>query len=170
MPKEVVTQQEFIDLLLVVWNKIKQTSLEYFDEHFDYTGENKKLILETSIFSLWVVTLAIASASNSTKNLFHDNFCDSYGFDAKEKQNFYKLIDKRYSNYYDAFQIWQKNHGSGHMVGSVIVETIINQNPDFPFDKEIPQLDFMEVSQAFILFGEQFKFAIKAIGKTVRKF
>ena len=54
---------------------------------------------------------------------------------------FYQQIKIRYDNYNYSFSCWTKNPRSGHVLGGVMTETIVNQNPDFSANEKLPMTD-----------------------------
>ena len=132
--KKKVTVNEFAELLLSVREKIERNIVHDIQNEFDYTEDKTDLEFEASIFSLWIMTVALPQ-SERLRDLLHEKFCEELGLDRDDKTTFYSEINKRYSNYYAAFNIWQENHKSGDMMGTVIVEIIKNQNPDFSVER-----------------------------------
>lgn len=172
MFRKKISQEKFIDLLLEVKYKIEQLFIKAFkkDLFFDYNGTEKELIFEARILSLWIVTLSIPPTDDNLKDMLHDKLCKYLGTDDKTKQYFFEEIDKRYKNYYKAFDMWQKNPQRGDMVGTVIIETIKNQNPDFSLSKKMPLVGDIEALMAFELFGKLFQLSLKMVGEIKKKY
>lgn len=170
MFKKKISQNEFADILLEIRYEIEQLCIKAFNENFDYKNEKNKLIYEARIFSLWIVTITLPPSSNQLKDILHDKLCDYLKLEDKIKEFFFLEIDKRYKNYFAAFKMWQNNPQSGHMIGTVIVETIKNQNPDFSLDEIIPVVDGDEALDAFMLFSKLFEITIEMIGEIKQKY
>ena len=169
MFKKKISQEEFVKLLLKIRSEIEASAIKAFNENFEYNGDKEKLKYEAMIFSLWIVTLSTPPDKPEIKDMLHGSFSEMY-WGAKENKPLFEQIDKRYRNYYEAFNMWQRNPESGHMIGTVMIEIIKNQNPDFSLSKEIPSSDATEVLKAFALFGELFKFSLKMVGEIMKKY
>lgn len=168
--KKKISQEEFVNLLLKIRYEIEQSIIKSFNENFGYSGEEKKLMFESRIFSLWIITIALPPTSNELKDSLHDKLCKYLELDNEIKQFFFKEIDKRYKNYFTAFDMWQKNPQSGHMIGTVMIETIKNQNPNFYLKEKIPIVGDTEALEAFMLFSKLFELTLKMIGETKKKY
>jgi len=104
------------------------------------------------------------------RDLLHDTFCEYLKCDSDVKKYFYEEVDKRYRIYFEAFNMWTKNPSSGHMMGSVMIEIIKNQNSDFSLKKYLPLVGATEALKAFMLFSTLFKMSLESIGKIKKKF
>ena len=169
MFKKKISQEEFVDLLLEVRSEIEKLAIKALNEDFNYSGDKKKLQYEVMIFSLWLITLSALSKNQEIKDMLHSTFSWRY-WGVEENEPLFKQIDKRYKNYYEAFNMWQKNSQSGYMIGTVIVETIKNQNPDFSLSEKIPTVGGIEALKATIIFGELFKVTLKMIGEIKKEY
>ncbi|MCK4343668.1 MAG: hypothetical protein KAX05_00160 [Bacteroidales bacterium] len=77
---------------------------------------------------------------------------------------FYQEIGKRYANYHYAYNKWVANPQSGSLLGSVITETVVNQNADFSIQDTLPYTDGLTDMEMFSFFGESFKNTLEFIG------
>ena len=82
----------------------------------------------------------------------------------------FAAIGIRYQNYFEAFNMWRENPQNGHMIGTAMIETIKNNNPNFSFDQGIPLVGDLEVMQAFILFMSVFTLHLKSMEKLNKKY
>lgn len=169
MFKKKISQKEFVDLLLETRSKIEKLAIKFFSEDFNYSGDEKKLRYEIMIFSLWLITISTPCNNYEIKDILHKTFSWRY-WGVKKNEPLFKQINRRYKNYHEAFNIWQKNPQSGHIIGAVIVETIKNQNPNFSLNKKIPQVSDLEALKATIIFGELFKTTLKIVGEIKKKY
>lgn len=179
MSRKKISQEEFIEILLLRRKNIgdnflkiflnkKNINLDIKNLGFGYTGNKKRLNFETIILSLWIITLSMPS--DKLRDLLHESFCKQTDLTGKQKQEFFKEIDKRYKNYFAAFNTWQKNHQNGSALGSVIFETIINQNPNFPFDKKIALVGDVESLIMFTIVINAFKATMEMIKEIKGKY
>jgi hypothetical protein len=176
--KKVFLKEEFINFLLRYRVDIEKFVLDNFkkpifnieEDNPLYTEHEKRLIYEAKIFSLWLITLCLHQKSNEFKDLLHDTFSDQADLNKAEKKIFYQDIEKRYKIYFEAYNQWAEKIDVGNLFGTTIVEVIINHNVDFS-PKELPLIgDAFKSTQAFIIFGELFKEAIRVIGEAEKEF
>lgn len=156
-----LTLDELLDALLDVRIKIDKGLQDYVKEKTDFSGDEQLLNLETKIFSLWVISLTIPS--KEYKNMLHQKLCDDIGLEENEIQLFYQEIGKRYANYHYAYNKWVANPKSGSLLGSVITETVVNQNADFSIQDTLPYTDGLTNMEMFSFFGESFKNTLEFI-------
>ena len=134
-----LTISEYLDILLEQRMLIDKTLKEHVKEETDFDGDEKVLNLEAIIFSLWLISLTIDE--RELKEMFNQRFCNEVGLDRIQMQNFYELIKIRYDNYNYSFNCYAKNPRSGHILGGVMTEIIVNQNPNFSANEKLPMTD-----------------------------
>jgi len=163
--------KEFIDYLLLDTRDytVKQT-IDFFKNRRGYQGEDKYLVMEANIFSLWLLTISLPPDNNELRDLLHDTYCKHVKLTSQEKKLFYEELNKRYKIYFEAFNMRQENHQSGNILGSVIIEIIKNKNSNFSLKEYLPLVGLIEVTEAFILFSELFKLNLKIVGEIKKKF
>ena len=168
--KKKLSTKEFIDYLLLDTRAytVKQT-IDFFKNRLGYKGEDRYLELEANIFSLWLLTISLPPQNNELRDLLHDTYCKQVQLDPQEKKLFYEEVDKRYKIYFEAFNIWQKNPQSGHIMGGVLIEIIKNKTSNFSLKEYLPLVGANEALEAFILFGELFKLNLKIVGRIKNK-
>ena len=161
------TVQEFVDLLLEMRSRIEKNGTEIFkrSEDFGFNGDEEVLEEEMRFFSLWIITLA-SPPNRKIKDMLHDKFQKKYY--KNKRESLFKSIDKRYQNYYKAFNLSQENPSNSHIIGSVMVEIILNQNSNFSLDNEVPTVSDLKSNKAFNFFHSSFKSIMEEI-KRIRK-
>jgi hypothetical protein len=160
MEKTTLSEEEFIDLLIRLRFGDDRPVGERFKNEFFYTGDIKSLLFEVRIFLLWIVTISLPPHDRKRLgDLAHASYfklCYSgttYGLQRVEV--FRQEIPKRYHNYYEGYNRWIDNH-SNMILGSVLYETIINQNRDYQIETYIPIIDIIQSSAAFDIFIDTF--------------
>ncbi|MBA7523719.1 hypothetical protein ES705_15852 [subsurface metagenome] len=156
-----LTIGEFLDALLEIRIDIKKEFQEYIKKKSDFSGDEQLLNMESIIFSLWVISLTIPS--KEYKDMLHQKLCDDIGLEGNEIQIFYQQVNKRYANYNYAYNKWVANPQCGYLLGSVITETVVNQNADFSIQGTLPPTDLLTDSEMFLFFGESFKTTLEFI-------
>ncbi|MFC1952616.1 hypothetical protein ACFLWR_00600 [Chloroflexota bacterium] len=169
MVKKKMSTGEYIETLLELRSRYTHQLVSSFENEFNYAGDPKLLNYEIMIFSLWLLILSLPPSMYGLRDRIHDRFCEILHLDGENKTLFFNEVDVRYSNYFEAYNMWQKNPTGGHTLGGVIVETIINHNPDFSLKTHLPLVGAIEAMKAFIVFNETFKSNIKTIGALGKK-
>lgn len=167
--KKKLTLEQFVDSLLLIRMRVEEEVIQSFEEDFEYQGEAQKLKYEARLFALWLITLC-TPPKTEIKDQLHHAFYEYLGIDDSTKEFLSEELDKRYKNYYAAFEMWQKNPGSGHMIGSVMLEIIKNQNSDFSLKDHLPLVGAFEALQATTLFGSLFKASLDSIGNLKKEY
>lgn len=165
--KKNITESQFVDFLLEMRSMVEEEVIKFFKNDFKYGGNENKLCYEAMIFSLWVTTISSPPNSSKIRDLLHDKHCENLNFDENTKQLFFEEIDRRYQNYYEAYNIWLGDPSVGGPVfGSVVVEIIHNQNSNFSVKEGHykPPLGAMQNLQACALFASLFKAVKQSIG------
>jgi len=137
--KKNLTLNEYFNALLEQRMLIDKSLKNHIKEETNFSGNENLLNLEVKIFSLWLISLTIKE--RALKDMFHQQFCNDVGLDKIQIQIFYQQIKIRYDNYNFAYSCWAKNPRSGNILGSVMTETIVNQNPDFSAQEKLPMTD-----------------------------
>lgn len=137
--KKNLTMSEYLDALLEQRMLIDKSLIEHVTERTNFSGDEKLLNLEVKIFSLWLISLTINE--RELKDMFHQRFCNTLGLDRIQIPMFYQQIKIRYDNYNYSYNCWAKNPRSGHILGGVMTEIIVNQNPDFSAQEKLPMTD-----------------------------
>jgi hypothetical protein len=155
---------EFIDSLLVLRKRIQNIVLEDIPKTISMSVSKDKFTYETLIFSTWIVTLNLQS--NTLRDLLHSRLCTELGLSQEEINCLYLDVDKRYRNYFTAYNMWIQNHQSGYILGDTIIEIMIKGNSDFslPID-HIPLSSDIESLHAFSVFSSVLKNSISEIGR-----
>jgi len=166
--KKKISKEYYVSLLLTVNKMTEQSLMEAFKTDFGYSGEVEHLEYEMRIFSLWILTLSLPPSRYEFRDLIHEKIF--LKMEPKHRDMFYEEFDKRYRNYFEAYNMWQKNPAGGQTLGAVIIETIINKNPDFSLKEYLPSVGAIEALQAFTLFVESFKPTIELIGEIEKKY
>ena len=158
---------KFLELLLEarmhIDNKLQAL---IFDNGFE--GDKQLLNLDTTIFSLWMISLTLPSKKH--KDLMHEKICNQFRISENEIKIFYEEIKKRYSNYYYAYNKWVENPQNSLLLGSVITETIVNQNSNFSIQETLPYTDFMVNMEMFAFFADNFKIILNVISEMKKKY
>ncbi|MBU4315276.1 hypothetical protein KJ673_02620 [Patescibacteria group bacterium] len=155
-----IKPEEFVELMLEGREEMQKMLLQIIKEDFDYSGNEKNLKFEVVIFSLWILTLSMPP-SKKMRDLLHEQFCQNISMPEAERDVFYQEIDKRYQNYFYAFNLDQKNPSG--MVGTVITEIIMNQNPNFILKNFIPTTGATDSMKAFMLFRQAYDYGIAIV-------
>ena len=137
--KKNLTISEYLDVLLEQRMLIEKTLKEHVKEETDFAGDEKLLNLEVIIFSLWLISLTINE--RELKEMFHQRFCNEVGLNRIQTQMFYEQIKIRNDNYNYSFSCFAKNPRSGHVLGGVMTEIIVNQEPNFSAREKLPMTD-----------------------------
>lgn len=119
--KKNITKDQFVDFFLEIRSRIEKEVIKFFKDDLEYKGDEKKLQYEAMIFALWLTTLGTPPNNKEIKDMLHSAFFLKY-WGVENNEPLLKQIDKRYKNYYAAFNMWQRNPQSGHMIGSVMIE------------------------------------------------
>lgn len=152
--KKSLTINEFLDTLLEQRMLIDKALKEQVKGKDNFSGEENLLNLETKIFSLWLISLTIKE--RELKEFFHQRFCDAVGLDRLQVKMFYDQIKIRYDNYNYANNSWIGNHHKGYLLGSVMTEIIVNQNPNFSIQETRPMTDWDINLEMFTFYGVWF--------------
>ncbi|GBE05983.1 hypothetical protein BMS3Abin10_01624 [bacterium BMS3Abin10] len=162
--KKKISLEDYAELLLEALIDLEKRILQDFlHRTFECDVEDEALKYEVRIFSLWLITLRIPS--EKLRDILHDTFCTSIGANQEVKEMFYQDIDRRYRNYFTAYNMWIKNPQNGHMIGTAIIETMKNLNPNFSLEKgPLPLIGAMEAHKGFLFFTSTFELSLKMIG------
>ena len=101
--------------------------------------------------------ISLTLPSKKHKDLMHEKICNQFRISENEIKIFYEEIKKRYSNYYYTYNKWVENPQNSILLGSVITETIVNQNSDFSIQKRLPYTDAIVNMEMFKYFADNFK-------------
>lgn len=162
-----ISQEDYVNILLESRVMLQEEATKIVAEDFNGTVDEKKLQYELMIFTLWIITLSMPPDSDEVKDLLHRTFSYQY-WGVENNDPLFRQIDRRYKNYYAAFNEYQKSPQSGHLLGGVIVETLKNQNSTFSLSEELPSVGDIESLQYFMLFSSLFKQSLK-IAKGLKK-
>ena len=163
-----ISKDEFIELMLELRYEIEKSSTLYFKEELDCHENEKRLKFEIMIFSLWIVTTLMPSGKAEMKDLLHDKFSEKHW--GQIAKSLFEEIDKRYTQYYKAFEMWQQNPQNGHMIGSVMIEMIKKHNTDFSLYDRFPLSDGNDCLKAFILWGKLVEHSSSVIEEIKRRY
>ncbi len=168
--KKKITREMYVEILLGLMKDIIKVVGDEFNNGFGMRHENPSSLKEATIFSLWIMTISLPPGDDNIRDMLHDEVAKSFAplFEVTEDEILIE-IDKRYRNYFEAFNMWQRNPQNGHMIGSAIIEMIINDNPDFSFNQSIPQVSDLEAMKAFNIFMMVFTLHLKSIEKLNKK-
>lgn len=137
--KKNLTISEYLDILLEQRKLIDKSLKEHVTERTNFSGNEELLNLEVKIFSLWLISLTIDE--RELKDMFHQRYCNTLGLDRIQIPMFYQEIKIRYDNYSYSFNCWAKDPRSGYILGGVMTEIIVNQNPNFSAQEVLPITD-----------------------------
>jgi hypothetical protein len=137
--RKTLTISEYLDALLDQRMLIDKSLKEHVKEKTNFSGDEELLNLEAKIFSLWLISLTIDE--RELKDMFHKRYCNTLGLDRIQIPMFYQQIKIRYDNYNYAFNCWAKDPRSGYILGGVMTEIIVNQNPNFSTQGKLPMTD-----------------------------
>ena len=166
--KKKISGKDYVEMLLIAREEGARRLSGVFTKEFNYSGDSKLLEHEVIVFSLWLLILALPPSKYKFRDQIHDEFSKSLS--NPEKKALYEEIDKRYRNYFEAYEVWQENPKQGGLLGAVIVEIIINQNSDFSLKEYLPKVGAMEAMKAFSIFAEYWEKNIQMIGYLEKKF
>lgn len=166
--KKKISKEDYVSLLLTINRVTAQSLMEALKTDFGYSGEVENLEYEVGIFSLWILILSLPPSKYEFRDLIHEEIFRK--MEPKYRDTFANEFDRRYKNYFEAYNMWQKNPVGGQTLGAVIIETIINQNPDFSLKEYLPSVGAIKAFQAFTLFAETFKSTIKLLGELGKKY
>jgi hypothetical protein len=161
--KKTLTLNEFGYGLLSLLKTWEERFRNLFVNELGFEGNDKVLNVEVKILSLWIITLALPN--DQYRDLIHMLFCKEYGFSKEQTDLFLQETDVRYRTYFEAFNMWQKTPESGHMIGSAIIETILNGNVGYsPKNDPLPLVSADDAAKVFVHFAEKFKATLGLIG------
>ncbi len=187
--KKKIAKDVYVEILLGLMEKFSKVMSNDFNNEFPFqfdtpvgtpaTVKEVNTVLsrakEKQIFSLWILTISLPPGDNELRDILHDAFLEtgagqSILGDNQDEDEMFAAIGIRYQNYFEAFNMWQKNPQNGHMIGTAMIETIKNNNPNFSFDQGIPLVGDLEAMQAFSLFMTVFTLHLKSMEKLDKGF
>ena len=165
--KRKLTIDELMKILVKACNDINELTKKFISEKFALSKEDKKLNFETMIFSLWMISIIIPT--NKYKDIFHEKFFKQFDFDEDHLMCIYDEMEKRYENLTYAYNMWISNPANGSILGSVMVETIINRNSEFTIQETFPKTDASLNAKMFEIFSKTFEITLGYLGEIKQK-
>ena len=168
--KKKASVEDLVTTMLDLPRSSYQEVANRFKDAFNYSGNVAMLEFEVLVFYLWVVIASLPPLYHPYRQLIIKKFCERFEDDSEKRKVLYDEINERYSNYFEAFYMWLNNPRSGGTLGSVIVETVINQNRNCSPKKHLPMVGATEALLASTIFITEYKRTLNTLGKIEKKF
>ena len=116
-----LSKNDFVTLMLSFQQEMATVLSRESQNHFQQESDAKIIQFECKILSLCILSLAIQDKDLDLRNTIYIEYCRHRNLDNDTTERFLGHLDMRCKEYYDAFNEFVKDHGTGgFFLGSVV--------------------------------------------------
>jgi len=160
-----LSRADFVTLTLSFQQEIATVLTRDAQQLFQPNIDAKNLRFECEVLSLCILSLAIQDNDLDLRNTIYIEYCRSRNFDNDATKRFLRYLDRRCTQYYDAFNEFVKDHEAG---GCVLGSVVANGLKGGESDKL--ELGITNIYAASSLFINSFKSTLEFIGELKKKY
>jgi len=158
-----LSKNDFVSLMLSFQQDMTTVLSREAQNLFQQKSDAKIIQFECEILSLCILSLAIQDID--LRNMIYVEYCRYRNLDKETTEKFFRYLDMRCKQYYDAFNEFVKDHGAGgFLLGSVVANGLKGSGSDKL------ELDIIQGYAASSLFINSLKSTFEFIGDLKKKY
>lgn len=163
--KTQLPRADFVELMLSLQQELVSVLWRGAKDLFQPEVDPKILKFECEILSLCILSLSIPNSDVGLRNEILVEYCKRINCDNDSSKRFFKYLDMRCIEYYDAYNTFVKDHRAG---GCVLGGVVANGLKGGKAGKV--ELDILKAVAAFSLFVDCLKSTLEFLGRLKKKY